>query len=146
MFKSVLVVCVGNICRSPMGEAFLKQLCQEKKMDMSIASAGIGALVGHAADKHVIDLMQHRNIDVTEHHAQQLTESLAMQYELMLVMEKGHVQAVNQMILQTRGRVHLLGKWNQNEEIPDPYQKSDAHFVAALSAIERNIQLWGKYL
>ena len=45
-FENILVVCVGNICRSPMAEALLKQRFPEKNID----SAGVGALVGHAAD------------------------------------------------------------------------------------------------
>ena len=46
MFDSVLVVCTGNICRSPMGERILQSLLPEK----IIKSAGVGALVGHPAD------------------------------------------------------------------------------------------------
>ena len=42
MFNSILVVCVGNICRSPTGERLLQQLLPEKE----ITSAGVGALVG----------------------------------------------------------------------------------------------------
>lgn len=45
MFKSVLVVCIGNVCRSPTGEMLLKRL-----KDFKIGSAGLGALVNHPAD------------------------------------------------------------------------------------------------
>jgi len=146
MFESVLIVCVGNICRSPMAEALLKAYCMAHGLNISIASAGIGALVNHPADEAVVALMQQKNIDVSEHRARQVNAALVADYELILVMEQGHIQALVQMQPQARGRVHLLGKWNGLEEIFDPYQKSQAHFVAALSAIERNIILWGKYL
>ena len=146
MFKSVLMVCVGNICRSPMAEALLKAYCMERGLRVSIDSAGIGALVDHPADDAVVALMQQKNIDMSGHRAKQVNAALIADYELILVMEQGHIQALVQMQPQARGRVHLLGKWNEQEEISDPYQKSQAHFVAALSAIERNIILWGAYL
>jgi protein-tyrosine phosphatase len=47
MFNSVLVICTGNICRSPTAERRLRQLLPDKKID----SAGVGALVGHEADQ-----------------------------------------------------------------------------------------------
>ncbi|HFQ9681356.1 TPA: protein tyrosine phosphatase, partial [Escherichia coli] len=46
MFDRILIVCTGNICRSPIGERFLRNLLPNKKID----SAGIGALVNHTAD------------------------------------------------------------------------------------------------
>ena len=146
MFKSVLMVCVGNICRSPMAEGLFLELCRQTNHQISVDSAGIGALVGHAADPYAVNLLAKRGMDISQHQAKQITQELVARHELILVMEKGHVQAVNQMIPQSRGRVHLLGKWNENEEIADPYRKPEAHFVAALSAIERGIHAWEKYL
>lgn len=129
-----------------MAEALLKAYCMERGLRVSIDSAGIGALVDHPADDAVVALMQQKNIDMSGHRAKQVNAALIADYELILVMEQGHIQALVQMQPQARGRVHLLGKWNEQEEISDPYQKSQAHFVAALSAIERNIILWGAYL
>lgn len=146
MFNSILVVCVGNICRSPMAEALLKELCGKQGRVVSIASAGISALVGHKADDCAVSLMNEVNIDIQKHRAQQLTNALIAEYDLILVMEHGHIEAINAMAPQSRGRVHLLGKWCENEEIADPYRQSDAHFKAALSAIERGVEAWSKYL
>jgi predicted protein tyrosine phosphatase len=50
MFDSILVVCTGNICRSPIGERYLRNLLPDKKID----SAGTGALIEHAADDSAI--------------------------------------------------------------------------------------------
>jgi len=125
---------------------FLKNLLNHTHQNIHIASAGIGALVGHQADEHVLQILKDKGIDASEHRAQQLSAELAAHYDLILVMEKGHIHAVTEIAPQVRGRVHLLGKWNNNEEIADPYQKSEAHFKAACSAIERNIELWRKYL
>ena len=146
MFEKVLIVCVGNICRSPMAEYIFRDACHRLEKSMVFESAGIGALVGHSADETVVNLMQAQDIDVSMHRARQLTREVSTGFDLILVMETGHIRAVEQMIPEARGKVHLLGKWNQNEEIADPYKQSEAHFKASLSAIERGVQAWRKYL
>ena len=60
----VLVVCVGNICRSPMAEAMLQHELKDKT-DISVTSAGLGSLAGHAASKHAVALMEERGLDET---------------------------------------------------------------------------------
>ena len=146
MFEKVLIVCVGNICRSPMAEAMFRDECKHLGKEVFFESAGIGALVGHSADDKVQDLLHDKGTDASAHEARQLTREISMGFDLILVMEAGHVRAVEQMIPEARGKVHLLGKWNQNEEIADPYKKEKAHFVAAQSAIERGVKAWLKYL
>jgi protein-tyrosine phosphatase len=129
-----------------MAEALLKSLCEQKSDAIIVASAGIAALVNHKADKCAISLMAERGVDIQAHQAQQLTHALIADYDLILVMERGHLEAINAMAPQSRGRVHLLGKWCENEEIADPYRQSEAHFKAALAAIDRGVNAWSKYL
>ena len=84
-FENILVVCVGNICRSPMAEALLKQRFPEKNID----SAGVGALVGHSADPAAIEIMQAQNIDISTHVAKQIDEKLAQKADLIFTMSEG---------------------------------------------------------
>ena len=65
--QNILVVCVGNICRSPMAEFFLKQ----SHPDLHISSAGLSAMVGHSADNKAIACMDGLNIDMRSHVARQ---------------------------------------------------------------------------
>ena len=58
MFNSILVVCTGNICRSPIGERYLRSLLPDKKVD----SAGTGALVGHEADSSAVKIAKSHNL------------------------------------------------------------------------------------
>ncbi len=85
MFDSILIVCTGNICRSPIGERYLRKALPHKKID----SAGTGALVGHAADESAIYISTKHGISLDGHLGRQLTPSLARKYDLILVMEKG---------------------------------------------------------
>ena len=142
MFNSVLMVCVGNICRSPMAEALvIDRLSDSNYSKTNIASAGVGALVGHEADATAKELMTEKNIDVSMHRARQLSTVLISEYDLILVMEKGHINAVHNIAASSKGKVHLLGKWS-DFEIPDPYMQSHREFEVALELIERGVDEW----
>jgi len=142
MFNSILMVCVVNICRSPMAEALLiDRLSGGKHANIKIASAGVGALVEHEADATAKELMTEKNIDVSMHRARQLSTELISEYDLILVMEKGHINAVHNIASSSKGKVHLLGKWS-DFEISDPYMQPRREFEVALELIERGVDEW----
>ncbi|HHK5628648.1 TPA: protein tyrosine phosphatase, partial [Serratia marcescens] len=124
MFDSILVVCVGNICRSPTGERLLKQLLPSK----NIESAGLGAVVGSAADSTACVVAQAHGLSLDEHIAKQLTRDLCRKYSLILVMEKSHIEAVTRLAPEVRGKTMLFGHWMNQKDIPDPYGKSHEAF------------------
>ena len=141
MFKSFLLVCVGNICRSPMAEALLAKECRNAGADAVVESAGIGALIGAPADPYAQELMAGQGIDITQHRARQLTPSMLMQYDLILTMELEQVKAVEAMHPSARGRVYRLGHWS-GFDIPDPYRQRKEAFVNALELIQQGISDW----
>ncbi|ATA24712.1 protein tyrosine phosphatase [Brenneria goodwinii] len=138
MFDSILVVCVGNICRSPTGERLLKQALPGKK----IASAGLGALVDKSADATAAEVAAAHGLSLEGHSAQQLTSSLCRQYDLILVMEKGHIDAVGRIAPEVRGKTMLFGHWLNQQEIADPYRKSREAFEFVYSQLEQSAQKW----
>ena len=90
MFDSILIVCVGNICRSPIGERLLKELLPHK----DISSAGISALVGNSADAKAINVANAHGLSLNGHVARQLTTEMCRKSSLILVMERKHIDAV----------------------------------------------------
>ena len=84
MFNSILIVCTGNICRSPIGERLFQHYLDSKKID----SAGVGALVGHAADEMASTVSKNHGLSLDGHKGKQFDSNLARQYDLILVMEK----------------------------------------------------------
>ncbi len=143
VFKSILVVCVGNICRSPMAEALLQRRLHER--DISVSSAGLGALVGHQADEIARNLMMEKGIDISGHRARQIDAGMLRDAELILVMEGWQQREIEQNFPTTRGKVFRLGHWG-NFDIADPYRKPRDAFEVALTAIERGIDEWMKRL
>ncbi|GKV90896.1 MULTISPECIES: protein-tyrosine-phosphatase [Pectobacterium] len=142
MFDSILVVCVGNICRSPTGERLLKQALPEKR----IASAGLGALVGKPADATATEVANQHNLSLEGHQAQQLTSTLCRQFDLILVMEKEHIDGVCRIVPEVRGKTMLFGRWSEQQEIADPYRKSREAFEFVYLQLEQSAQKWAQAL
>lgn len=142
MFNSILVVCVGNICRSPTGERLLKKKLPNKE----ISSAGLGALVGKSADAASIKIANQNGLSLEGHQGQQLTSSMCREYDLILVMEKGHIDAVCRLAPEVRGKTMLFGHWLEQREIADPYRQSDEAFEFVYRLLDESAQKWANAL
>ena len=135
--KRILALCIGNICRSPIAEALLKQQFPEK----TIWSAGLGALVGNPADPLTIDVAAAHGLDLSAHRAQQLDSLMCQTAELILVMEQGHKTQLEQQYPLMRGKVFRLGELGQFD-IADPYRQPKASFEVAYARIARGVADW----
>lgn len=142
MFNNILVVCVGNICRSPSGEHLLKRMLPCK----TIRSAGVGALVGRGADSLATQVAADNGLDLGNHVAQQLTPSLCREHDLILVMEKSHIEAVSTIAPEARGKTMLFGQWLNGQDIPDPYRQSKEAFDFAYELIHESAVAWSQKL
>ncbi|ART81793.1 protein tyrosine phosphatase [Oceanisphaera profunda] len=142
MFDNILVVCVGNICRSPTAEFLLKQALPNK----TVHSAGLGALVGHDIDATAKKIAEQHNVACPTHSARQLTKELCREADVILVMEQGHKESITRLAPEARGKTFLLGQWNSNQEIPDPYKKSEEAFQHVYQLIANNSKLWAEKL
>lgn len=138
MFNRILVVCVGNICRSPMAEALLASRLANLGLHCRVESAGLAALVGKPADPLAQALMRERGLDVSGHRARQLVPALVSAADLVLVMDPAQQRAVEAMLPAARGRVQRLGRWG-GFDVPDPYRQDRAAFEQALAMIERGV-------
>ncbi|MCF2857422.1 low molecular weight phosphotyrosine protein phosphatase [Pseudoalteromonas sp. SMS1] len=144
MFDSILVVCAGNICRSPTAEYILK----DKLVNTSIkvSSAGLTALEGKEADSLAKELASAKNVDMSPHRGRQISTSLVNSNSLILVMEQRHLQDLCARYPEARGKTFLLGKWLGDKEIPDPYRQSREAFEHVYELIEGACSAWQKYL
>jgi protein-tyrosine phosphatase len=125
-----------------MAEVLLKHQAPQ----INVFSSGIGALAGYPADPTSVELMKQRNIDLDSHCAQQINSVLVSASDLILTMEKGHINAIQAKFPESRGKVHLIGKWENNQEIPDPYRKGTSAFESALSLIDSGLSSWQEKL
>ena len=136
-FDNILVVCVGNICRSPMAEALLKQRYPRKNID----SAGVGALVGHPADPAALEIMTAQQLDITKHVAKQLDENLAKKADIIFTMSDGQTKWIEERWPFCRGKTFKLGHW-MSKDIADPYKHEMSAFETAYQDIVDSLEQW----
>ena len=140
-FKNILVVCIGNICRSPMAEYLLKQ--QYPHLD--IESAGIAGLDGHSADEKAQLCMHRLSIDMSGHIAKKLNAELIKKADLILVMSNNQQRHLEQTWPFSKGKVFRLGHW-QNKNVSDPYQHDQKFFDDTCELIQQCVTDWKKYI
>lgn len=138
MFNSICVVCIGNICRSPIGERLLKQAFPDKV----VTSAGIAAEVGDAAYSKSVTVANKHHLSLDGHVARQLTPAICAQQDLILVMEKHHIDAVCKIAPEVRGKVMLYGHWLNEMEITDPYGHDLDFFERTYDLLDKSARAW----
>lgn len=144
MFNRILVVCTGNICRSPVAAALLARALPDKE----IRSAGLGAVVGSGVEPKARALAEAAGLDVSHHEAQQLTLTMLSEADLILVMSEGQRQAVGRMAPEALGKTMRLGHWVRGPggavgtDIADPFRKSQEFFELIHGQLEAAVQSW----
>lgn len=142
MFHKIIVVCTGNICRSPIAEALLRHYLPSPLVEVS--SAGTAALVGQPADTLAQLVMRDNGFDISAHRAQQASLPLLTKMDLILTLDQTHNDWIGGRFPQLAGRTHKLGRWSNNANIADPYRKPKAAFEQAFAEISRGTEEWVK--
>lgn len=145
MFQHILVVCIGNICRSPVAEAMLRARLPSKQF----SSAGLGARVGEGVDPKARQLAETAGLHVADHSSRQLTIAMLQDADLILVMSDGQRRAVAELSPAAMGKTMRLGNWLENgkgRDIPDPYQKSQEAFEHVHQLMAEATAAWASKL
>ncbi len=133
----ILVLCVGNICRSPMAEGLLRHALR----DHDVSSAGLGALAGRPADPYGVALMRQYGIDITQHRSRQLESWMVGAADLVFVMDAEQKQYLEKRYPTCRGRAFRLGE-HGGYDIADPYRQGESAFNEAADLIQRGVAAW----
>ena len=122
----VLMVCLGNICRSPMAQGIMEHMVREYDLDWQVDSAGTGSWhVGELPDARAIRTCADRGIDITGQRARQLKTEDFHNFDVVLAMDESNLSNIRALASQTNHPCHIepivsyagLG----NREVADPY-------------------------
>lgn len=132
MSKKILMVCLGNICRSPLAEGILKSKVSNK--NIIVDSAGTAAYhIGKSPDKRSIDIAEQHNIDISLQKARELSVNDLDDFDLIYAMDKtnfDNIISLAETDLQ-RNKVRMIMNEvypNENIDVPDPYYGGDKGF------------------
>jgi len=139
--KSILVLCEGNHCRSPIAEALFKAALGAA---FRVESAGLNALEGQPADAEAQKIMYANGLDLSTHRGRQWNDQIALGADLILVMDEQQKESCEASVASVRGRVFLLGHWlaSPPREIPDPYLLGPEATRRAFDLIHQSVASW----
>ncbi|MFM0238863.1 low molecular weight protein-tyrosine-phosphatase [Paraburkholderia phytofirmans] len=137
MIKTILVVCVGNICRSPVAQ----YLIDREIGDVTVLSAGLDAVVGSAPDLSAVRVAAEFGLEIAAHRAQQLNAGLVSGADLILAMEATQKHEIMRRHPGASGKVFRLGEIGRFD-VPDPYKKPIDEFYDAFELIRRGVDAW----
>jgi len=141
--KQILLVCTGNICRSPLGAALLERALAERSIEgIGVSSAGTGAWDGAPVSEGAYLVGLERGLDLSGHRARLLTRELVEAADLVLTMARHHRPRVDE--LGGEGHVFVLGEYAGREgdeaEVSDPFGGDLEVYRDTCSELEALIQ------
>jgi protein-tyrosine phosphatase len=144
--KNILMVCLGNICRSPLAHGILINKAENHNFQLNVDSAGTGSWhIGSKPDIRSINTAKKHGIDISNQRARQISTIDLDNYDIVFVMDQqNHKDVINLCNNpEQRDKVRLIlneVKKNSNESVPDPYYDEIHGFENVFSLLENACQ------
>jgi protein-tyrosine phosphatase len=139
--ERVLILCYGNICRSPYAEARLRALIDERGWPGTVVESAGFIGPGRPANDSAQRAAQARNLDLGGHQSRTVNQALAKEASLVLVMTSAQARAAEREAGAAATSIEILGDFDPGEvsqrDIPDPYGEPDEVFRQVFDRIDR---------
>ena len=148
--RTILFVCTGNICRSPMAEGLFRKAVAGRS-DFRVVSAGLGAPNGQPPSSHAVQAMRELGLDISSIRSRPLTAELVQDAAYIFGMTRGHVDAITLLYPPAADKVFLLREFDETleafeKDITDPIGASYAFYCQCRDQIEQGIASMLKFI
>src|SRR5271154_5277107 len=148
--KTILFICTGNVCRSPMAEALFRHATKGRG-EFRVLSAGIGAMDGQPPTQHSVTAMRELGMDISAQRSRMLMGELVRQADFIFGMTHGHVDTIALMYPQAAEKNFLLREFDETlepyeKDISDPIGSSYDVYVDCRDQIEQGIAALLKFM
>jgi glycine hydroxymethyltransferase len=141
--KTILFVCTGNVCRSPMAEGLFRHLVEQDGR-YRVMSAGVGAAEGQPPSPHAVRALKELGIDISKQRSRMLTAELVQEADYIFGMTHAHVNAVALLFPQALEKTFLLREFDDTledfeKDISDPIGGSYEVYLNCRNQIEQGL-------
>lgn len=138
----ILLVCLGNICRSPLAEGILREKLNKQGISWNVDSAGTGSWhVGEKPDLRSIKVAEEFSINIKDLRARQFSTADFDRFDLILAMDESNLEFINRKALVgTRARVAMMLDYlypGERKSVPDPYYSGDHGFYQVYELLDK---------
>ena len=151
MAASVLFVCLGNICRSPLAEAALRAEAERRGLEVEIDSAGTGDWhLGYPPDARAAAVASRRGIDISHLRARQVTPEDFRRFDHIVALDAQNLRDLQRMRpADAKAELSLLldhVEGREGQAVADPYYGEEAHFDAAWSDVTAGAEALARHI
>src|SRR6266481_5333476 len=148
--KTILFVCTGNVCRSPMAEGIFRQAIRNRS-EYRVISAGLGAMDGQPPSPYAVQAVRELGIDISGQRSRMLTPELVQQADFIFGMTHSHIDTVMLLYPQAAEKTFLLREFDDTldffeKDISDPIGGSYEVYLDCRDQIEQGIASIIQYL
>lgn len=137
--NSILFVCLGNICRSPLAEGIAQKIAQEKNLELRIESAGTSSWhEGETPCSDSITIASHHNVDISSQRSMPVTQAMLNEFDLIIGLDDKNVEDLENMGAKN---VYKLGQFGlEGRDVPDPYFFRGDHVLDGFEEVFQMIE------